>query len=174
MTDYPIIQEIDVIIAAGLFLVQRGVQLQQFSIPKGKGIDTVSGQNRVFDTFRSTKGFVPYLRNEGPDIIGVSETEWWQVECKGSGTGKASTQRNNFDRALASVVSYYGEDTEKLPKECINAQPYLGLALPASPAYLKELQKRVRQQLRKRLNLWVLLYEPKSQSIRVVSPQNSY
>ena len=47
-----------------------------------------------------------------------------------------------------------------------------GLALPASPEYLKQLKKRVRQPLRVRLNLWVLLYEPKSKSIRAVSPED--
>jgi len=174
LTDYQVIPEIDVLIATGHFLVQRGVQLDQFSVPKGKGMDTKSAKNRIYQTFYSAPGFVPYFVNEGPDIVGASETEWWQIECKGSGSGKPQTQRNNFDRALASVVSYYGEDIKELPESCINAQAYLGLALPASPAYLNELKRRVRQPLRKILNLWVLLYEPKSEKVRAVSPEDSY
>ena len=174
MTDYQVIPEIDVLIATGHFLAQRGLQLDQFSVPRGKGMDTKSAKNRIFRTFCSTPGFVSYFVNEGPDIIGASETEWWQIECKGSGSGKQQTQRNNFDRALASVVSYYGEDVKQLPESCIIAQAYLGLALPASPAYLNELKRRVRQPLRKILNMWVLLYEPKSEKVRAVSPDDSY
>jgi hypothetical protein len=173
MTNYPIIQEVDIMIAAGHFLVQRSVQLKQFSAPKGKGIDTQLAKNQIIETFYPTPGFVPYFVNEGPDIIGLSETECWHVECKGSGSGVESTQRNNFDRALASVVSYYGEEIDDLPVEYRNAHSYLGLALPASPVYLNELKRRVRQPLRKILNLWVLLYQPESKSIRAVSPEDS-
>ncbi|MBA7472700.1 hypothetical protein ES707_08032 [subsurface metagenome] len=177
MPTYQIIQEIDVLVATTLFLVERGIKPYRFSIAKGKGIDTESAKERLYKTFCSTPGFVPNFVNDGPDIIGISETEWWQVECKGSGKGVQSTQRNNFDRALASVVSYYEDETMGLSKQYeqySKAQPYLGLALPASPVYLKELKRRVRQPLRKRLNLWVLLYEPESKSIRTVSPENSY
>jgi len=174
MTDYQVIPEIDIIIATGHFLAQRGLQLDQFSVPRGKGMDTKSAKNRIFRAFCFTPGFVPYFVNEGPDIIGTSETEWWQIECKGSGSGKPQTQRNNFDRALASVGSYYGEDTKQLPEQCRNARAYLGLALSASPTYLNELKRRVRQALREILNLWVLLYQPESKSIRAVSPEDSY
>ena len=45
--------------------------------------------------------------SSGPDIIALSKSRYWQIECKGAGTGKQSTQRNNFDRAVASVVAYY-------------------------------------------------------------------
>lgn len=177
MPNYPIIQEIDVLVATTHFFVERGIKSYRFSIARGKGIDTDSAKERLCKTFCSTPHFVPNFVNDGPDIIGVSQTEWWRVECKGSGKGVQSTQRNNFDRALASVVSYYEDETQDLPKryeQYSTAQPYLGLALPASPAYLKELKRRVRQPLRKKLNLWVLLYEPELKSIRIVSPENSY
>lgn len=174
MPTYPIIQEIDVLLATTVFLVERGIKPYRFSIAKGKGIDRESAKEQIWEVIIS-KGIRPvYFHEKGQDIIGVSETEWWQVECKGSGKGVQSTQENNFGRALASVVSYYEEETRELPKQYEqyrNAQPYLGLALPASPAYLKELKRKVRQSLRKRLNLWVLLYEPESKSIRAVSPE---
>ena len=117
------------------------------------------------------------LTADGPDIGAISKSEWWQVECKSAGVGKPQTQRNNFDRALASVVSYYGAPLPELPEEfhaVTQAQPYLGLAIPATGAYLRELRRRVRSPLRQRLNLWILLYEPRSGEIRGVSPDDSY
>jgi len=177
MWNYQTIQENDVLIAAIKFLVKRAVNPYRLSIARGKGINRESARKRIGEVIASLNIPPPVEQEEGQDIIGVSKTEWWQVECKGSGAGKAQTQRNSFDRALASVVTYYEDETKELPRayeSCSNAQPYLGLALPASPAYLKELKKRVRQPLRKRLNLWVLLYEPESNSIRAVSPEDSY
>ena len=182
MTDARTTPEIDILVAAGGFLMKRGVKPYQFSPPKGEGIDSrlvlLQLYSEVSRWIVDGQDIRPIdLSSRGPDIIGVSETEWWQVECKGAGSGTLQTQRNNFDRALASVVSYYEEETKDLPQQknrYRNAQPYLGLALPASPAYLNELERRVRQPLRKRLNLWVLLYEPESKSIRAVSPKDNY
>ena len=117
---------------------------------------------------------LPVFSKEGADIVGMSETEFWQVECKGAGSGTTQTQRNNFDRALASVVSYYQEEVEGFPDQLKNAQPYLGLALPQSPDYMRQLRKRVRVPLRKTLNLWVLLYDPDTNSVKPISPTDDY
>ena len=176
MPTYPIISEGKVLAATTRFLLERGVRPYKFSFPTGQGINAWSIQKEIYGILNSVGIQRSRVSREDADIIGISETEWWQVECKGSGKGVASTQRNNFDRALASIVSYYEDETRELPKEYEqyrNAQPYLGLALPASPKYLKELKRRVRQSLRKRLNLWILLYEPESKSIRVISPDNT-
>lgn len=182
MTDTRTTPEIDVLVAAGDFLMKRGVKPYRFSPPKGAGIDSESVRSQIYmkvsEWIANGQDIRPIeFSNEGPDIIGVSETEWWQIECKGSGLGKESTLRNHFDRALASVVSYYYEKPEGLPKQYVHysgARPYLGLALPASQKYLKELKKRIRQSLRKVLNLWILLYEPESKSIRGISPEDNY
>ena len=112
--------------------------------------------------------------NSGPDICAVSETEWWLVECKGAGKGKKQTQRNNFDRALASVVCHYREDTEELPEKYRAAKPVLGLALPNSPEYLNELENRISQSLRKVINLWILLYDPFADGIIPVKPTEKF
>ena len=178
MSDYQVIPEIDVLVATTVFLKERGVKPYRISVPKGKGMDKTSYQERIWKilTSNSAPDVFPFSP-EGPDIIGISETEWWQVECKGFGSAKRQTHINKFERGLASVVSYYEDEARELPKhyeQYRNVQHYLGLALPASPEYLKELNKRVRQPLRKRLNLWVLLYEPKSKSIRALSPADSY
>ena len=100
------ISEIDVLFAATRFLAQRNVIPYQFSIPRGKGIDYRKGLEKINILF-SGSNFSPNLVGEGPDIIGLSQNEWWQVECKGAGSGQRSTYRNSFYRALASFVSYY-------------------------------------------------------------------
>jgi hypothetical protein len=172
-----IIPEIDVLLATIAFLKDRGVTCYGISPPRGQGIDTQSAQRQIWELLNSIGIKRTFFSNEGPDYIGISDIEWWQVECKGAGTGVQQTQRNSFDRALASTVSYYEEKPSNLPKEYAqytNARTYIGLALPASKAYLNELKKRVRLPLRKALNLWVLLYEPNSKKIRAVSPENNY
>lgn len=173
MKNSQIVQETDVLIATIVYLVQRGVQPYQFSIPRGKGIDTESAKRRISDAFKAIEP-QPRFSNEGADIVAISEKEWWHIECKGAGSGKAQTQRNNFDRALASVVSYFGEDKNSLPEQFHDAEQYLGLALPTSPHYLKELKRRIRKPLRERLNLWVLLYDPQSDSMRSIPPNSHY
>lgn len=177
MTPY-IIPEIDILISVAHFLIGRNVKPYQFSVARGKGIDHNLSYDRIVGEIVLHYLIKPVsFENKGPDIIGVSQDEWWQIECKGSGEGKSSTQRNNFDRALASVVSYYTDHTDQLPKEYkdySNARPYLGLALPSSFKYMDELKRRVRQPLRKALNLWVLLYEPESKKIKAVYPDHNY
>jgi hypothetical protein len=177
LPNYQNIQEIDVLVATIVFLIERGVKPYQLSITQGNGIDYDSAMNQIFEVLISHNIQPVFFDNKGQHVIGVSETEWWQVECKGSGNVVPSSQRDNFDRALSSVVSYYEKETKRLPRQYepySTAQPYLGLAIPASPAYMKELKKRVRPPLRKRRNLWILLYEPESKSIRAVSPEDSY
>jgi hypothetical protein len=143
----------------------------QFSVASGRGIDTQATTNKISNLYE--KNSQPEFSGSGPDIIALSKNEWWHIECKGSGTGKKQTQRNNFDRALASVVSYFGEDRSNLEEKYKNSRQYLGLALPASPEYINQLIKRVRIPLRKALNLWVLLYEPQTKSIRSIPPSHN-
>jgi len=171
MTDDLIVHEGDVLVAATVFLVKRGLVPYQFSVAAGRGLDSTNTIDRLRSAFASIGRPSPSFSGNGADILAVSEKEWWAVECKGSGTGRPQTQRNNFDRALASVVSYFTDKPEDLPAEFSNATVFLALALPATTAYLKELKRRVRKPLRKRLNLWVLLYQRDSKTVRAVSPE---
>lgn len=164
-----IIPEPDVLVATAVFLIQRGTVPYQFSVAAGKGIQTSSAIEHLRKAFSSV-GHSPTFTGNGADILAISETEWWAVECKGAGGGAPQTQRNNFDRALASVVSYYEDEMPGATEKLKSANVFLGLALPATPAYLRELRRRVRQPLRSRLNLWVLLYEPETKSIRPIPP----
>lgn len=164
-----IVSEPDVLIATTVFLLERGANPYAFSVATGKGVNTRSATKRLRDAF-APLGVTPQFSSRGADILAVSDTEWWVVECKGSGTGKPPTQRNNFDRALASAVSYF-EDTPSIDTEDQkDRRVCLGLALPATPAYLAELRRRVRVPLRRRLNLWVLLYQLESRDIKAVAP----
>lgn len=168
-----IVAEPDVLIATTVFLIERGAVPYQFSVAAGKGIDTSGATERLNKAYAAI-GRSPRFSGNGADILAISDTEWWIVECKGSGTGQPQTQRNNFDRALASVVSYFEDQPQGVADEQKNRSVCLGLALPGTRAYLNELQRRVRSALRRRLNLWVLLYEPTSRKIRAVSPSEPY
>lgn len=168
-----IIPETDILIATVVYLVERGVNPYQFSIPRGKGIDTDSTKSKLEKAFNSI-GISPAFSNSGADVLAINEKEWWHIECKGAGSGKGQTQRNNFDRALSSVVSYYGEDSSKLPEQFKGTAQYLGLSLPATDVYLRELSRRVRQPLRQTLNLWVLLYDLETKRIRNVEPSQDF
>ena len=163
------VPESDVLIATTIFLIERDVVPYRFSVAAGRGLDSTEAVSRLRKAFAAI-GREPEFAGNGADILGVSESEWWAIECKGAGSGKPQTQRNNFDRALASTVSYFEEAPLDVPAQFEKATVCLGLALPTTPAYLRELHRRVRLPLRRCLNLWVLLYESESKTIRAVAP----
>jgi hypothetical protein len=84
--------------------------------------------------------------SQGPDIEAVCGDEVWKIECKGLGNVTPQTLKNNFDRAIASAVSYYRK------KEGLR----IGLALPE--AYIAHMRERLPQALREAINLWIFLY----------------
>lgn len=166
-----LVPEVEVLVAAALWLWDRGAAPVQVSIAVGFEAGKHADRRR-FETALNGAG-VPSewtTSSDGPDLIAVSPTECWQVECKGTGTGVASTQRNNFDRALSSVVSYYGN----LPGRLLARYPtpqVVGLAVPDTEVYMRELRRRVSQPLRQALNLWVLLYNSEQRIISVAPDQ---
>jgi len=169
-----IISENDVVIATTVWLARRGIRPIRVCL-----VTPVTG-TRYEDKQRlqaalAAEGIDPsnlHAVTTGPDIIAKSAEEYWQVECKGVGSGVQSTQRNNFDRALASTVSYFGSAVE-IGVECENRQPVLGLALPKSRDYIAQLRRRVRPSLRRTINLWLLLYEPSTGKVESVAPDQS-
>ena len=168
-----LIPETDVLISTTIFLLKRSVVPYQFSVPRGRGINTKEFKKKLKGVFNSTDRnpiFTPY----GPDIIGASDKEWWHIECKGAGSGKPQTQRNNFDRALSSVVSYFGINKNGFPRYTKNFNQYIGLALPNTQHYIRELTNRVNKKLRKVLNLWILIHDIDSEKIVPISPNSKY
>ena len=173
MITHEIITEGEVLLETLRFLLKREAIPLQVSVPSGQYIDTNQIKNDVKNIFANVN-FDPDFVGSGPDVIAVSENEFWIIECKGTGRGKPSTQRTNFDRALASIVSYFEDNPPNPPVWAKNSTVFLGLALPNSKQYLNELKRRVRIPLRKRLNLWVLLYDTKSKQIKEILPDVDY
>ena len=174
MKSSQVITEGAVMVATIRFLFRNGSTPTCISVARGQGIDTESIKQQVKRVFRdeSMKSIKPSFKGSGPDIIAVSDDLYWQIECKGSGTGSRQTQRNNFDRALASVVSYYEDSPPAADERAKNTSVALALALPASEQYRNLLKNRARAPLRKRLNLWVFLYDRRK--INPISPINDY
>lgn len=172
-------REIDVLVPVAVWLWHRKVLPYQFSIARGKDIDVEAAKSKL-NAALDREGIPSEIRSfvgDGPDITAISGNEYWQVECKGAGTGKPATQRNNFDRALASAVSYYTESPPDFGAELAalnSARPVLGLALPETSYYMSELKRRVRNPLRKALDLWVLLYNPSEGTVRGIPPDGEY
>ena len=192
-------EENDVLVAAALWLVARGFQIKRLSPAGGKGIDSDESKSQIASAFEreglhlSPNEFV----RDGADIVAQSDSELWQVECKGYQNGNTTqTHRNNFDRALASVVSYYIENQSDLsvprrrksreellvelrhlddvPTQAHQRTCYLALSLPATEDYVRELRRRVCKPLRRCLKLWILLYDPPTKTIQPVSPEEDY
>ena len=160
-----IIPEIDVLIAATLWLHSRGYTLQTISVPRGHGIDYTKDKQKLES--KLCEANIPLkdlrLKSEGPDIVAILDDCCWKIECKGLGKGKPATLRNNFDRAVASTVSYYDSKTDLR----------LGLALPKEYTYLNLIDKRIPQPLRETLDLWILLYNADTNSIELIEPTDS-
>lgn len=103
------------------------------------------------------------FNKSGPDIIAQKDNTIWRIECKGFGGEAAhSTDKNHFDRAVASAVSYYDQQ-ENLR---------IGLALPVQyETRYRYIRNKIPLALRKAINLWILLYA-KDEFVAVFSPED--
>ena len=153
------IAELDVLIGVAGWLNSHGWRIERVSLARGQGIDQASGKQELESSFTGLGIPLEGLRftPSGADIEAVSGTDVWRIECKGLGNVKASTLKNNFDRAVASVVSYY-ERSERLR---------LGLAIPEQ--YLQLIQAKLPLALREIISLWIFLYVNRDE-IYVFSP----
>lgn len=158
-----VIPEIDVIIGTALYLYENGWTIESVSIPTGQGLDAYLQKKKLLERFLRggipTKGIV--FPSKGPDIVARQGDKIWKIECKGLGTGKLQTLRNNFDRALSSSVSYYDDEAT-----------YVGLALPLDRSYLAFIKSRIPHALRSAIHLWIFIYNPIRSSIKVIAPRN--
>ena len=143
--------ELEVLIATALWLIKNGWSVEVISVATGHGLPPVDQQKkeirRAFVADNVTfdeKIFKP----RGPDIIAGSPDCTWKIECKGLGNGKAETHRTNFDRGVASVMSYFDE-----------SQPRLGLALANDYLWVYNFSERLPPALRQATSLWILLLE---------------
>ena len=147
------VPEPDVLIAVVKWLHSSGWQLERVSTRNKSKVETelaavgISINNIDF-------------RREGEDIRARQGDNLWRIECKGLSSGKPETVKNNFDRAVASTVSYYTQ------RDGLR----LGLALPEAYEYDKFLRSKLPQALRTAINLWILLYVSADDEVIVFAP----
>ena len=134
----PLIPEVDVLIAVAKWLHSSGWQLEKVS---------TRDKNKVKTEFTAVGISINNIefRREGEDIRARQGDNLWRIECKGLTSGKPETVKNNFDRAVASTVSYYDQ------RDGLR----LGLALPEG--YDNFLRNKLPQALRTAINLWIFL-----------------
>ena len=135
------VPEPDVLIAVAKWLHSSGWQLERVSTRNKSEVKT---ELAAVGISTNNIGF----RREGEDIRARQGDNLWRIECKGLSSGKPETVKNNFDRAVASTVSYY------IQSDGLR----LGLALPDDEYYLRLLRNKVPQALRVAINLWIFLY----------------
>ena len=157
-----VIPEIDVIIGTSLYLYENEWAIKSISIPTGQGLDAYLQKKKLLESFSGEGIPTPAIvfSANGPDIVARQGDKIWKIECKGLGTGKSPTLRNNFDRALSSAASYY-DDVENT---------YVGLALPLDQAYVHHIKYRIPSALRVAISLWIFLYEPNGGSVWAIAP----
>ena len=143
------VPEVAVIIAVIKWLHFEGWTVESLSIPSGQKIDSIASKNQVKAQLALLGIEARNVRfaSRGEDIRASKDNILWKIECKGlGGEERPQTVRNQFDRALASAVSYYNQ----------NQGLRVGIALPEE--YTKHIEGRLPKALRTALNLWVFLY----------------
>jgi len=156
------IPETIVLIETAKWFIKKGYTLDSISIPRGEGY-----RGDIKTELENELRKVGYDKkinysSEGADIIAQNDHEIWKIECKGRGAGKPQTLRNNFDRALASVITYFDNEHKK---------QFLALAIPNSPSYLQQLT-RISKSLRKAINLWILLVDERDHLVAEYKPDD--
>ncbi len=164
-----------VVLATLDWLMEQNVLPYRFSISGGTREEREALKADILNWYAGAsktreKSLVPDFSQGGPDIEALSSSEWWRIECKGTGKGSPQTQSSKFNDALAGAVSYYTDKTEEIGPDLKERALFLGLALPDTDKYMKELKRKARNPLRQRLNLWILLYETSTGQIRPIPP----
>jgi hypothetical protein len=156
------VSEFDILLATIRWLLEKGWRVDSVSIAPSS--ELASMQERKEEVKRLLRaaswsldedGFRPI----GPDIVAGTNGGIWKFECKGLGRGKPRTHRNNFDRAVASVVSYYdGPDIR------------LGLSIAEDYLWKYNFGKRLPTALRESIGLWLFLYNPQRKEVYHFEP----
>ncbi|MEE9325281.1 MAG: hypothetical protein V3U90_07020 [Dehalococcoidia bacterium] len=146
-----LVSELEVLIATAVWLHKNSWAIESISIAKGRGLSPIEQQKEQVRQELAIAN-VPLddtmFKPRGPDIVARSEECIWNFECKGLGNGAPQTHKNSFDRAVASVVSYYD-----------SPQIRLGLALAGDYLCVYNFADKLPQSLREAINLWVFSVE---------------
>jgi hypothetical protein len=145
--------ELDVLIATYHWLHEQGWTIENLSPAVGQGLLPKRDQEEMIKQDLAAAR-IPFeaatlFRSRGPDIVARCDLGIWKFECKGLRIVRDQTRRNHFDRAVASVVSYYD-----------SPQTRLGLALANDYLWESNLGDRLPTALRTDLGLWVILVTP--------------
>jgi len=156
-----IVPEVNVLIAVAKWLHLKGWQIERASMPHGRGIDSVINRKKLEAELTSAGIPINNIKfmQAGEDIRARQGNNLWKIECKCLGSGKRTTDKNHFDRGVASIVSYYTQE-EGLR---------LGLALPEG--YERYLKNKLPQALREAINLWLFIYVSADDFLAVFEPE---
>ena len=137
-----LVPEVDVLIGVAKWLYSNGWQLEKVS-PRG-----LDDEKKIKTELTAAGISIENIRfyKAGEDIRARQGSRLWKIECKSLSDASLQTDKSNFDRAVASVVSYFTQ------KDGLR----LGLALPEW--YKKLVKNKLPQALRAAINLWVFLY----------------
>jgi hypothetical protein len=169
------VPELDILLGVARWLVGRGAMPRTISLAAGSAAGKYADRQRL-EAGLAALGLPPdswHRSSDGPDIVALGRGELWLVECKGAGAGTSQTQRNNFDRALASAVSYYGYTPYGVNGPEVKRR-MIALGLAATTNYTRELKRRVRRELRTRLDMWVFLLDPSTVELSAIAPDSEY
>lgn len=155
--------ETDVVIATAKWLKSNGWEILNISIPTRE----IEHKPRLIAEFETSK--IPIdlemFRASGPDIIAQRNNVKWKIECKGLSSGEEPTKRAKFSLALASAVSYFDGSKDT----------WIGIALPDYDTYRNLVSIKISQALRKKLDLWIMFYNQKNNSIEeIINPDNIF
>ena len=184
----PLVSETYVLHAIALWFVNHAtIDKMVISVPHGQQLANVKQREQLKEALAGAGIDKEKLsfESKGPDIEVWEEERIWRVECKGLTGGHPSTLANNFDRALASVVSYYDEpqadaapDTEPPNlKDLIESlqspdRPVrLALALPEDKRYQHLIRTNLKPALRRKLDLWLFMVDPKTRNVQYILPE---
>jgi len=137
-----LVPEVDVLIGVAKWLHLNGWQLEKIS-PRG-----LDDEKKIRIELTTTGISIENIKfhHAGEDIRARQGSNLWKIECKSLSDARSQTDRTNFDRAVASTVSYFTQ-TEGLR---------LGIALPEW--YKAFCKSKLPQALRLAINLWIFLY----------------
>ena len=159
------VEEIDVIIAVSIWLSKNGWCVKSISIPNNQKQSRYHQKEKLINALTQANLNIAQIEinASGPDIVAqkLDGEKLWKIECKGFGTGVIQTLKNNFDRAIASTVSYYDQEDEI----------QIGIALPHNKIYLEFIEKKIPKPLRKVTSMWIILYDKENESVKVISPE---
>jgi hypothetical protein len=158
------VPETDILIETIFWLIENGWTIDSVSFPRGQEMNSMD--HHSYFKYRLEESSLTHIihnitfPSNGPDILASKDEIKWKIECKGYSNSKLQTQRNNFDRALASCVTYFN-DKENLK---------IGLAVP--DFYKSDIQKRIPIALREALKMSIFLFDTKNNVIEHFEPND--